>query len=944
MLRFRQAAALLSVALLLSCGDDELLSPSQSRNVVITQVQVSPDTATVFTGTTVQLRALVFDQTGAPVPAASVNWLSSDAQRALADQGVITGLAEGVVTITAVAGNAVGTATVTVVDQSVPAMPTTVRATSASDTEVDLSWSDNSKNETEFRIERQAVPAGVGESTGVEGAAEATSFEWVQVGTAAANRPNFRDTGLSPGTTYGYRVSACNMNGCSAATAETRTVTHAVLALETTAVSGGNVGAAYSQQLTASGGSGVFSWSTTGGLPPGLVLTQGGRISGTPTEEGDFSFPAKVTSGSQEATRTLTVSIGPILPPVITTEVLNTAVTGTPYAAYLKASQGDGTYAWTLVEGALPPGLTLSGLGYLSGLPTQAGQFDFTVEVESGGVTASGGFTVIVYAPLAIDNVSPSVLQATAGQDFSYAFGATGGDGTYTWSAVVGALPAGLTLSPDGILSGVPTQAGTSTITIQVTSGDGQTRATTVSPGVSVAISTPSPLPSAVIGTPYTFQFEHFGGGTGVEWTVPDPSDLPAGMALSLNGRLSGTPTVAGSFSPFVCVDVFTSDTSSAGACRTFTLVVQSTSTIVTTTLLPMGFLGAEYASALLATGGDGDFEWSVTAGSLPPGLVLDPDGTLGGMPTEAGMFPFGVLAVSGGDVAFQLLTITVSSVDPSAFNIQAVSVASTIPTPAVIAGINRALARWEEIIIGDVLDASVAAGAVPSCQGFDTFAGGIDVDDVVVLIDLSPIDGPSGILGGAAPCSVRDVGFLATTGVLILDSDDLDVSTDQENQDIAFHEIGHILGIGTLWDVAGGDFFPFLSGESLAGDPDPRYIGALAVAQYLALGGTDADIAIENIGGQGTADSHWRETVFGTEIMTGFLSAINPVSVMTVGAMADLGYVVDLGAADDYALAAPGPALTAAERRARGYDILLEGPIVIHDRDGRRVRVVARD
>ncbi len=112
----------------------------------------------------------------------------------------------------------------------------------------------------------------------------------------------------------------------------------------------------------------------------------------------------------------------------------------------------------------------------------------------------------------------------------------------------------------------------------------------------------------------------------------------------------------------------------------------------------------------------------------------------------------------------------------------------------------------------------------------------------------------------------------------------------------VVMHEMGHVLGIGTIWDSLG-----LLSG---GGTNNPIFVGAHATAAYNQLFGTSASgVPIENTGGPGTADGHWRETVFGSELMTGWAGpgANLPLSVVTIGSLADIGYTVDYAAADTY-------------------------------------------
>jgi hypothetical protein len=158
---------------------------------------------------------------------------------------------------------------------------------------------------------------------------------------------------------------------------------------------------------------------------------------------------------------------------------------------------------------------------------------------------------------------------------------------------------------------------------------------------------------------------------------------------------------------------------------------------------------------------------------------------------------------------------------------------------------------------------------------------------------------------------------------VLTLDADDLAplVGT-QTLTDIIFHEIGHILGFGTLWGAR----------QLLAegGTSDPRFLGMRAVQEYGALGGTGS-VPVEGTGGVGTADAHWRESVFRTEVMTGFSERVGtamPLSRASIASFADLGYTVDVAAADAFTLPAAGAAQAPGALGPLGYDVILPGPV----------------
>ncbi|MFH1763166.1 MAG: leishmanolysin-related zinc metalloendopeptidase, partial [Gemmatimonadota bacterium] len=223
---------------------------------------------------------------------------------------------------------------------------------------------------------------------------------------------------------------------------------------------------------------------------------------------------------------------------------------------------------------------------------------------------------------------------------------------------------------------------------------------------------------------------------------------------------------------------------------------------------------------------------------------------------------------------------------------------------PAYLAVFQDAAARWEEIIIGDIPD---YGGSLPAggCQPVLEEGG---IDDVKIYVTVKPIDGSGGVLGRAGPCYYRTVdGVFPLTGIMELDEADVaDLQTAGLLDDVIVHEMGHILGFGTLWNASSNDF---LVG---GGTADPYFNGAGAVAAFNAAGGaarTDPKVPVENTGGSGTRDAHWRESVHNTELMTGWIEgggAANPLSAITIASLADMGYTVDMSAADPYVLPNP--------------------------------------
>ena len=195
---------------------------------------------------------------------------------------------------------------------------------------------------------------------------------------------------------------------------------------------------------------------------------------------------------------------------------------------------------------------------------------------------------------------------------------------------------------------------------------------------------------------------------------------------------------------------------------------------------------------------------------------------------------------------------------------------------------------RWSRVIVGDLPNVVI---------------NGQVIDDVLIEASGVAIDGPGGILGQAGPTHLRPASagaaaFIPAKGRMQFDTADLaGMQANGTLKDVITHEMGHVLGIGTIWANKG-----LLVGAS---GNNPTFKGTNARKEYGVLKGTGpAAVPVENTGGPGTKNSHWRETVFRNELMTGFVAGPpNPMSRLTVASLKDLGYVVDLAKAEPYSL-----------------------------------------
>jgi hypothetical protein len=261
------------------------------------------------------------------------------------------------------------------------------------------------------------------------------------------------------------------------------------------------------------------------------------------------------------------------------------------------------------------------------------------------------------------------------------------------------------------------------------------------------------------------------------------------------------------------------------------------------------------------------------------------------------------------------------------------------------------AATKWSEIIVGDIppQDLRASQSQVPAGACFPSQPLIDDViDDVRIFVRIEPIDSLGGTLAQAGPCYTRGISDLPIFGAMIFDEADVEkLESDGDLLPVVVHEMGHVLGIGTIWSARGLLQSPSLPDNAGA---DTHFTGAGAIAAFDAAGGVaypDSKVPVENEAGPGSSDAHWRESVFDLELMTPFLEAgqFKPLSAVTIRSLHDLGYGVDVTQADPYVLPISFPSLVAPSSGATGTVIDLrgdirEGPITVIDPKGRIVEV----
>lgn len=647
--------------------------------------------------------------------------------------------------------------------------------------------------------------------------------------------------------------------------------------------------------------------------------------------------------------------------PQVTTDSVPTGAVGIPYHLRLEAVEGDGEYLWAVVGGTLPAGLVLDPqTGSLSGTPTAGGDARFTVQVTSAGLTGTRSLPLTVVPALAV--ATAELPGGVAGVPYAITFGIDGGDGRPTFGIVSGALPTGLALdSLSGALEGVPTRTGISHFTLRVWNGMGQAaeRAYTLAVHTPLRITTDS-LPPAEIGTSYQRVLTASGGAGGTVWSL-DSGALPEGLALSSDGRIGGVPTLA--TTAHFTVRAESGDGQSDTT--TLTLEARHPPTRLEHEVLPDARVATTYSRALTARGGDGQYHFEVDGGVLPPGLALSDEGVIHGVPTHAGRADFRVRVTSAGDSDTAIFTLRVAPAptDPPPVPAECLLPSpapgfdihlcfATPPSPTVQAAFAGAAARWGSLIVGDLPSAAPNPDAATACLAGRVLPQlrGV-IDDVVIHVVIEPIDGEGGVLGAAGPCFVRNSNLLPTIGIMILDSADVDRMAAQGHLgEVIVHEMGHVLGIGTLWEYMGLLHEPAVAGVT---DPllfDTFFAGWEAIDAFNALGGAVRSgnrVPVQNTGRTGSINGHWRESVLDRELMTPYLDigVFNPLSAISVASLADLGYLVDPSGADPYVVPFPHAAHreddAAAPERIELVDDILRLPLHIADDGGSIVRVV---
>jgi hypothetical protein len=321
-------------------------------------------------------------------------------------------------------------------------------------------------------------------------------------------------------------------------------------------------------------------------------------------------------------------------------ERLPVATVGTPYSYQVIVDGDPDTFIFSLLQCCLPPGLTLSESGRISGTPTAAGTYTFWPAVTSpSGGSSERPLTISVEEKLTV--TTPSLPAATVAAAYPATQLTASGGGSQTWSVSAGSLPPGLVLSPTGVLSGTATTEGSYPFTVRVTdsvrSDTKNLAIDVVQPLVTTAATTlgGSGARPSEVGRPYGAKLEATGGRGPYTWIVSGGA-LPPGLAIDpVASTVSGIPTAAGSFP----LTLQLTDSIGSSTTLSVTLVV-APKLAITTTRLRGTKAGRPYAATLQGRGGISPLTWRLLRGRLPRGVTFDPDtATFSGTPVRPGTF-----------------------------------------------------------------------------------------------------------------------------------------------------------------------------------------------------------------------------------------------------------------------------------------------------------------
>jgi hypothetical protein len=370
--------------------------------------------------------------------------------------------------------------------------------------------------------------------------------------------------------------------------------------------------------------------------------------------------------------------------------------------------------------------------------------------------------------------------------------------------------------------------------------------------------------------------------GALMAWSTLDPGIATVNMAGRVTAVGNGGTNVIG-------------QVAQGGAALTRSVRVEVGGQLAPAYLLG-GYMGTAYTDRIGPATGGGTFTYTVTGGALPTGLSLA-QGTaeITGFPSASGAYFFEVTATNGVLTLSERYAITISTKPAADFNLWVSFDGGPLPSANTQLALSAAIARWEEVVTGDLGAETYPSSGLTSssCSLVDaSLLNGAFIEDLAILMSIGVIAGSGNTLARAGPCGYgRRTLPAVITGQMIFDQAFVDAASRTYLQDVIWHEMAHVFGIGTLWQGS----------TTGVGTQHVLYFGPDGNAEWRALGGPADGVPLEPDMG-----AHWDEPWFGREIMTPFTEGQGirmPISRVTIGALVDLGWTASFAAADPYAL-----------------------------------------
>jgi hypothetical protein len=918
----RRSLTILSVYLLAACGKDGPTAPP------VVTLTISRDTASLVPAATVQLSATPKDANGNALTRA-VSWSSSDQSRAtVSSGGLVTGVAPGSVTITATADGRLASTQVTVKEGAlVGAAGGTVTALNGVVTLTVPAGAlqTNTMVTVETATSTPASPRLVS-GTAVELGPPGQAFG-VPVQLKLRYTPSLLPTGASEQLLQINRVSGGTWETVSGSAVDVtaKTVTASLsgfsvysilsspIAIVSLSATSATLGQGSTLQLTATARDASnavvpdapFEWSSAN---PAIASVSATGLVTAVAVGGPVAITAK--SNGRTASANITVSPRPSIVLDASTLIFAAALGGaTPVSQSVQVTSAtvgaiSGLSADVTYEAGQPSGWLAATLGQTS-TPTA-----LTLQPTTGSL-AAGTYQATVTVSSTVEGIASKAIAVTfsvGGSQPVMALSAT----TASFAATTGAAnptPATISITNNGTgtLSGL-------TADVTYAGGDatgwlGATFNTTTAP----ATLTIAPNIAGVAAGTHTATVTIASSAAGVP-----PRAVNVGLVLT---------------NPSIAVNAGDNQAAMAG----------SPVSVVPTVIVRDG-AGApmpNFTVTFAVASGDGsigspvvttDASGIASVGSWMLGPVANPNSltaTVSGSGFTSGnnSVSFGATGCTGGGGTGYAITLCFA----------------TTMTSTQRAAFVDAAARWGTLITGDVPDLTVTVPA--GVCGANSPALGMSIDDVLIFARIEAIDGVNGILGSAGPCLIRTSGSLPIVGTMRFDVADVpSLENSGQLRDVILHEMGHVLGIGVIWNRLG-----LLQNPSTVGQSPPLdtyFSGASAIQGFNSIGGDTytggQKVPVENQGGSGTINAHWRESVLANELMTGFLNrGTNPLSAVTVRSLQDLGYLVDPSGADPFHLTLSLEALGAPSAPPRPYgDDIIRGPLFGIDASGRMSRI----